>query len=164
MPRPNLPTGIPAEVVKPITKPGYLIELGFSPTMRFSSRGPQNWAGFFWISSGFQFKGSMLMLPGGDPALTSRIIAEGAADRSCRVWMFYSDTATDANTLLLFSGYIDGAPDLIENITLSLYSTSAKGLYAPRRKITRENGFSVLTAPGLRIQFGASTIELKADR
>jgi hypothetical protein len=152
---------MPLDLTAPVTLPGYLIEVAFDPPRYFSTRGVQLWATHTWVSSGWVYTEDKLELPGGDPAFTQLILSQGVVGRVVRVWMFYGNTASDANTVLTYEGVIDGAPSLVNGITLTLFDRAIATLYAPRRRVRAELGFSVLPQRGLKIVWNGITIVFK---
>jgi len=152
----------PALLASPVTLPGYLIEVEFDPPRYFSTRGVQTWAGNTWASSGWIFNGK-LSLPGGDPAMTRLILSQGVVGRRVRVWTFYGETADDTNTELTYDGVADGASDLTGNTSINLFDNSIAVLFAPRRRIRPEYGFSVLPQKGLRIKWNGVVLIFKDD-
>ena len=154
----------PALIAASVTAPGYLIELGFSPVRYFSTRGLQTWAAQTWVSGSWLYSDGKLTVPEGDPALTKLILSQGTVGRSVRVWIFCGATATDANTQLLFDGYADGATALTDSIELPLFDTAAAFMFAPRKRIRADTGFSQLPHAGMKIKWGNVTIRLNEDR
>jgi hypothetical protein len=152
---------MPLDTSAPVTRPGYLIEIGFAPVRYFSTRGLQSWSGHTWVSSGWVFSGQQLTLPGGDPSMTQLILSQGVVGRVVRVWLFYGEVATDTNTELTFSGVIDGAPALINDVRLTLFDRAMAIMYAPRQRFRPELGFSVLPQKGLRIDWNNVVIIFK---
>jgi hypothetical protein len=152
---------MPLDVSAPVTRPGYLIEIGFAPVRYFSTRGVQSWGGHTWVSSGWQFSGQQLILPGGDPAMTQLILSQGVVGRAVRVWLFYGATASDTNTEVTFVGVIDGAPSLINDVRLTLFDRAMAVMFAPRQRFRPELGFSVLPQKGLRIEWNNTVIVFK---
>jgi hypothetical protein len=152
-----------ADYNAPVTLPGYLIEIDFSPVRYFSTRGLQMWGGHTWVSSGWTFGGDRLVLPGGDPEMTRLILAQGVVSRRIRIWSFYGVTADDTTLDLLFDGVCDGAGNLIGSIALALFDNSQAVLFAPRRRVRPENGFSVLPQKGLKIVWNSTTFVLKDE-
>jgi hypothetical protein len=164
--RPKLPEVWSGATSRPITKPGYLIELGFVPVLRFSTRGDLTFNGAQFISgfvAAYDNAARRLTLVNQDNAISSIVLAQGVADRSVKVWQFYGDLAVPEETVLSLDGYIDGAPSIGDRVTLSLYTASAGAMYSPRHRITRHNGYSVLPVPGLRIQWGQALFILKSE-
>jgi hypothetical protein len=157
----QLTPALTAEVGKPITKPGYLFELGFSPTLYLSTRGLQNWNGKVWGSTQIMFDGSALRVPGGDPVLSRLVQTQGVTDRVAKVWQFYGDAVTDDTILLIFDGFMDGAPSLTHNLQIDLYDNANKSMFLPRVRVRPGNDFPVLPAPGQRFAFGGVIFELE---
>lgn len=146
-----------------ITKPGYLIEVNYSPVLRYSTRGDQTWQGHLFVA-GFVNKytpSQSLSILNTEFALSQLVLAQGATDIALKIWQFYGDVASPDVTVVQFDGFIDGAPVIGATVDFSLYDESDVGVTSPRMPITARNGFNVLPAPGLRVQWGQSTIILK---
>jgi len=164
---PTLPPGFVAGAARPITKPGYLFELGFTPPLRYSTRGDQVFGGEYFAAGfvgAFDIGAKRLSLINQDNAVSTIVLAQGVADRYVRVWQFYGDSVTDDNTILLIDGFIDGAPAIGDRVILSLYAEAAGVMFAPRHRINRHNGYNVLPQPGLRIQWGNALFVLNPSR
>jgi len=167
MSAPTLPPGFVAEAAHPITKPGYLFELGFAPLLRFATRGDQTFDGQFFsggIVSAYDVNARRLSLLNPNNGVSLIGLAQGVSDRTARVWQFYGDAANTDNTILLLDGFIDGAPEIGDKVVLSLFAESSGVLYSPRHRITQQNGYNVLPQPGLRIQWGNALFVLKPGR
>jgi hypothetical protein len=161
----TLPVDLVAELYKPVTLPGYLIQIDLpGVALRYTTRGPVTHDGNLWVSAGWEFKGNVLQLAGGDPAI-ARLLASGDIyNARVQVWIFYGEVPIPSAVLKMFDGYIDGIPELVESITLTLWQSSASRVYAPRTIINVQNGFSVLPPVGLKFEWAGRTIELKAER
>jgi hypothetical protein len=153
----------PADLAQPITKPGQLIEIDFSPPRYFSTRGVQGYGGKTWVTGAWVFATDRLTLPGGDPAMTQLVLSQGVVGRRVRVWTFIGDYADDTNTELTYDGVIDGASDLIDPVTLMLFDRSISVMYSPRQRIRADTGFSVLPQKGLKITWKGIKFVFKDD-
>ena len=153
----------PSDLAAPVKLPGYLNAIDFAPPRYFSTRGVQTWAGNTWVSSGWRYTDDRLNLPGGDPAMTRLILSQGVVSRRVRVWLFYGLIADDTNTQLVFDGVCDGAPNLVDSISITLFDRAMAVLFAPRKRIRAENGFSVLPQKGFKLQWNLVTFEFKDD-
>ena len=161
----SLPPALTALINAPITKPGYLIEILYAPPLRYSTRGDQMWNGNLF-GAGFVKKytpSHLVSLLNAEFALSQLVLAQGATDIPCKVWQFYGDTAAVDTTVLQFDGVIDGAPVIGQTVDFALYDDSDVAVTSPRMSITPRNGFNVLPAPGLRVQWGASTLVLRPN-
>jgi hypothetical protein len=164
---PTIPPGFVTEAAKPVTKPGYLFELGFAPPLRYCTRGDQSFNGQFFAGgmvAAYDVTARRLSLLNPANAVSQIVLAQGVADRYAKVWQFYGDAANDDATILLLDGFIDGSPGIGDRVVLSLFADSSGTLYSPRHRITPQNGYSVLPQPGLRIQWGNATFILKPGR
>jgi hypothetical protein len=161
----TLPVPLVSELHKPVTLPGYLFQLDLpSGTLRYTTRGPFSYDGHQWVPGGWEFRGSAMVLPGGNPAIARLMTSGDIYNARAQVWIFYGEVPTPDTVLKMFDGFIDGISDLVSNITVQLWQSSAAKIYAPRTVINVENGFSVLPPPGLKFEWGGRTISLEAER
>lgn len=157
----HLPEPFVAKAAVSTTKPSYLIEIGFkSGTLRYSTRGFQTWNSYSWVSSPWDYSMGRLGIKNGSPPIAALIVGQGSDDLPVTVWMFYGDTPADSGAVLIFDGFADGASELTDNIVMPLYPVSSRGMYCPRFRIIPANGFSVLPAPGTKIQWAGATFEI----
>jgi len=155
-----------------ITKPGWLVELGFNTTLRLSSRGDQSWNTYTWTGGRIKRLSGLsadangeqrgtLELINTDIAYSALILNEGAADKSVRIWKFYGDNPAASDPVAVFSGVIDTtdiAPDVVR---LSLVTENSRTLYSPRRFIGPETGFNHLRPAGTRISWAGEVYILE---
>jgi hypothetical protein len=154
-----------AELSKPVTLPGYLIQIDLDGlTLRYSTRGAQTHAGQTWQPSPWVYREGSLTVQGGDPAIASVLLSHDIYNRRVQVWMFYGEQVTPETLWPLFDGVIDGMPQVIDNIVLRLWQVSGATVYAPRGIINRESGFSVLPSPGLVFEWNGVIIQFGEAR
>lgn len=166
----TLTTEQQSAVTTTVTTPGYLVELGYSTTLRLSSRGDQSWDGNTWMG-GRMGKISGLVATGGgdqlgrielvnsDLAYSALVLNEGATDIRCRVWVFYGDNPADAS--LLLDGVTDGADIAPDKVRLNVVGESMRTASFPRRVIGPSTGFNHLRPSGTRITWGGQTYVLE---
>lgn len=159
-----------ASVAATVTTPGYLVELGYSTTLRLSSRGDQSWDGYTWTggrlgkvsgltSTGGGDQRGRIELVNSDLAYSALVLNEGAADIRCRVWVFYGDNPADAS--LVLDGVTDGADIAPDKVGLSVVGESMRTASFPRRIIGPSTGFNHLRPSGTRITWGGQTYVLE---
>lgn len=163
------------EVGAAVTRPGYLIEIAFSTTVRFSSRGTISWSGQTWTaydcnvrglgvdSSEVQTEGA-LDIGNADLVMSTLILSEGVSGRAVRVWKFYGDASALADPVLLFDGMADEAT-ISDNgrVLITLQQAGGRTLYCPRTYITPDAGFHWLPPQGQKITWNGETITLTPD-
>lgn len=163
MPR-DLSGSLPADIAAPITRPGYLVEIGFADPLRLSSRGDQSYDGLVWTGGrlgklAITEAGGSLELMNTDLLAGALVMGEGVADRAVRVWAFYGDDPADVAAL--FDGVADGAEIGADRVRLTLAAQNARTLFSPRRFVGPSAGFSRLTQAGTRLAWGGQTIILE---
>jgi hypothetical protein len=155
----------------PITTPGYFLRIAFATPLYLSSRGELPWNGQTWSAGSFTISGlaidgsqsaqdGTLVLTDTDFSITQRILTEGLADKRIDIWAFYSDVPLDPpDAVLVFSGVADDVDmePASARVTVNLQQESARNLFCPRHYITREQGFSMLPASGMQINFDGKT-------
>lgn len=157
-------------ILKTVTKPGYFVYIGFTPPLRFSTRGSLSWNGHTWggdhnctIKSVSDSKGS-ISFTNIDNLMSSIILNEGVVDKVIKIWAYDEDAVATPDPVLIFDGVGDSA-ELTENTaTISLSVKNAKTLYFPRRFINAETGFTHLTPAGTIITVRSRKITLSGRR
>lgn len=153
-----------------ITQPGYLVQLGFSSVLRYSSRGDEIWNGQNWLANNVQV-GTISETPNGgvslgltigntDLAFGAVCLTEQPQDKAVSVWAFYEGAVALADPILIFDGVIDSCDISQSAVQLTLSDLNAKTLFIPRGRITRANGFNRLSPVGRVISFNGLRIEL----
>lgn len=155
---------------KPITQPGYLVQIGFSVVQRFSSRADVNWNAFTWLNNNIQV-GVLQELPNGGASLSLTIgnadlafgavcLNEAPQEKAVDIWAFYEGATALADPVKIFGGVIDGC-DISEGVVqLQLSELNDRTLFIPRQRITRATGFTRLLPAGRVIQFGGVSYEV----
>jgi hypothetical protein len=173
----TLTSNLQAALAERVTTPGYFAEIAFATTLRLSTRGLQEWNGNSWIARGFTVSGfssdiatpaqsGRIAITDSDGAVRTVILREGIAGRTVNLWKFYGDAPDDADPVQIFSGAGDAASfDSASGVTsINLVQRGSRELYAPRRFMTRANGFSVLPVAGRIVSFNGENFKLERDR
>lgn len=161
----ELSTGIAAAV----TAPGYLIALGTTPALRYSTRGTLTYDGHTWVG-GAAVEGlslaaggtpPRLVLPNADGALSALLLGDVLADVSAEIWAIYGDAPSAAEPV--FAGVVDGADDIgLLSCTLTLADEGAGASRLPNIVIGPPI-FNHLPASGSVIAWGGTTYTLEAS-
>lgn len=163
------------EVGAAVTRPGYLIEIAFSTTVRLSSRGTIDWSGQTWSAYDCSVRGlaadsaevqtdGALDIGNADLAMSAYILGDGVSGRAVRVWKFYGDATALADPVLLFDGIADEAVIADDGrVSITLQQAGGRTLYCPRTYITPDAGFNWLPAQGQKITWNGETITLTPD-
>ena len=170
-------TAITTAIALPVTSPGYLVQMGFSPILYASSRGTQTWNGQTWLPFGMKVSGlgsdgtiastsGKLVFNDLDNVIGTLALGQSVGGTTVTVWAFYGDGALGASDPTeIFAGYGgDCAFDInAGTITFTLVQTNGRSTYIPRLYMTRENGFSFLPAPGTTIAWGNGKIVMQGE-
>ena len=157
----------------PVTAPGYLVEIGFSSPIRLSTRGDQSWDGQAWTGgrlgkvSGIASDGkggqkARIELINTDLAYSALVLADGVAERTCRIWTFYGDNPDDAT--LVLDGVLDSADIRPDIVSVDVIGEAIKTATFPRRFIGRGTGFNQLRPAGTKITWGGQTYILERKK
>lgn len=173
----TLTAALLSELGNAVTTPGYLVEIQFSTPVRLSTRGTLPWNGNTWISRAVEVGGlgyavdspaqsGSLKIGDSDMAMTALVLAQGIASRTINVWKFYGSTPAAADPVQIFAGAGDAAQMDPGSgvVTISLVQRGARELYAPRRFMTKANGFNYMPVPGMKIEFNGEGFTLAASR
>lgn len=150
-----------------VTKPGYLIEIGFSTTLRFSTLGDVTWAGNAFSGArsisvrGLTDAAGTIEFGNADDGLTALLLNEGVADKSVRVWVADANALGDDDPVLIFDGVGDEVTVSTEKATVTLAAPSSQVLMSPRRFVGPSSGFNYLTPAGTTVKIGNTTLTLE---
>lgn len=170
---------VSTEVVKPVTSPGYLVEIIFPDPvapLRVSSRGDTQWDGRFFRTYDFKVMGldstaqnsiqtGVVVFQDTDNSVGELVLAWGIGDREINVWEFYSDAALGTSDTV-YLGQMRGADasgSETMTVTINLIMNNMATLYSPRTYLTKENGFNFLAPAGQILQWGSEKLILQPD-
>lgn len=154
----------------PFTQPGHLVQLGFTPTLRYSSRGDVTWNSLAWQNNNLAV-GALQELPNGGTSLTITIgnsdgafgvvcLGQAPQELAVSVWAFYEGAVALADPVPIFAGVIDSCDITEAAVTLQLSDVNTNTLFIPRQRITRATGFNRLIPAGRVIQFNGDRLEI----
>lgn len=151
-----------AELELTVTRPGYLIKLGYSVPLYFSTLGTISWNGNTWNSSSISISGlsqsgngnstANININNSDNVLGAIVLNEGAADIPVTVYAVYAGATASGDPFMVFKGVLDGAEITTSAVSMKLVSQANKTLYSPRVYISNITGFSQLQPAGTIIQ------------
>lgn len=155
-----------------ITRPIALIEIGFAPVSRLSTRGDVSWGGHLWSGvqrvtvSGLSADGSgsqsaRLEIGNTDLVFGALVLGQGVADRPVRIWAGDAAALADDDLMLAFDGVIASAEVADASVVMSLTAQGSRTLYAPRRFVGASAGFTQLIPAGTQIKIGSTTYTLE---
>lgn len=157
-----------------VTQPGYLVEIGFTTPLRLSSRGTVSVLGNTWTAWDVQVAGvahdaarpatSGTLTLGDQDLSISALVLGGVAGRQLRVWRYFAEAADEGDPVLVFYGVAGGASGGAgRKVQIQLVAPESTVLFAPRRRMTRETGFSALPAAGKVITFNGERYSLQPE-
>lgn len=163
----TLTTAMGDAVAATVTRPGHLIEIGFSTPIRYSTIGDVEWIGNTWIGNrsvelrGISDAGGTMTFGNIDDAFAALVLGSGVAGLTVRVWSADATALATADPVLIFDGEADEAEVDIERVTIRLASQGADTLYSPRRFIGPSAGFNQLVPAGAILSVGTQKITLE---
>ena len=135
----TLPTAVSSAIAKDATTPVYLLEMGFSSTVRAATWDTAiTWNSATWIASGIEVanlgdRGARVKFPNGkaDPWL-ALVLNEGVRGRSISIYEHYTDSTSSPQTgaVLLFTGIMDEL-SITQGISLSIIESSQAKTFPP---------------------------------
>lgn len=144
-----------------VTRPGYLVQMNFSTTIRLSTMGDISWNGYTWVAADVALSGigqdgtgmasGSLMLGNTDSAYGAVVLTEGASDIAVSIWACYAGATASGDPVQIFSGGMDGADIGTDKVTVALVAQKNQTLSAPRVFINKANGFNFLQPAGTKI-------------
>lgn len=153
------------------TRPGYLLEIGFSTTYRFSSRGTLSWNSQTWTSlpfvptlSGDAANGQRLSvtMPNHDNAIGSLLLLDDIANRIVKLWVFTGDSPAAGDVVQVFAGEGDGYQLDIRTARIDCVPIGTDTIKVPSLRIVRTAVRQRLIVTGKRIAWGNEIYELES--
>lgn len=151
-----LTANVQTAIAAPLTAPRYLIELGFSATLRHSTREAVTWNALTWVQAGarverYDEKQAVVSLSNADLAAGAIVLGEGVKGKPVTIWKLYGNSpfAVD-DAVELFTGYMDNYS--IQGIRVQINCTrqSIATSHSPRH-IIAPPVCNHLVVPGARI-------------
>jgi hypothetical protein len=153
-----------------VTRPGYLIELGYSSTLRLSTMGDISWGGHAWSAADAKVSGigqdgsgantGTLQLGNIDDAFGSLVLNEGASDIAVAIHACYAGATAFGDPVQIFEGVTNGAEIDSRKVTLQLVAQGNRTLYSPRVFVNKAAGFNFLQPAGTKIFANGETFVL----
>ena len=155
-----------------VTQPLYLIEVGFAPALRLSTRGDVTWNAIAWSGGEAIAVGSLdadgsgrqsgsIQIGNLDDYVGTLVLAQGVADRPVKVWKADGAALDVADPVMVFDGVVTSADVDTSRVSLSLAGSGTRSAFAPRRVIGAASGFNFLMPAGSKIKIGATTYTLE---
>lgn len=105
-----------------VTRPYYLVYLGFETPVRLSSLSAISWDGFGWASADMDVSlgnSPSLRIYNETTLLGQVVLTDGTRGRSVKVYQGYVNDSAHPNPVLMFSGEM-GTADIAEVVTIRL--------------------------------------------
>jgi hypothetical protein len=170
---PSTPTG--NAIAAATTRPGYLVQIGWSTVTRItSSDASLTWNGFVWVPASVALSGlrwdnsglqsATLRLGNTDQAYSALALNEGVADIAIVAYAYDQSATATADPIKVFDG-VGGRLTADDNsVTIELTTLRSRALKSPRQRITRAAGYSLLPAPGTVVRWGSENYTLRRRR
>ncbi|MEZ0147950.1 MAG: hypothetical protein AB9Q19_01320 [Candidatus Reddybacter sp.] len=143
-------TNTESEITKTVTRPLFIIELGFAVVRRLSSRGDVSYNANSYLSETIELNmgGKLLRFFNEGLGFSSVFLTEKTAGISCKIWQLYGDAPfTTGDADLIFDGEL-GAASVGEWISVNLRQSAA--VLVPRL-YAKAPTFNHIPADGLEI-------------
>lgn len=157
------------------TRPGYLLEIGWSTVSRLTSGDDLAWNGYVWVAADIDVQNlrwsqqglvaATIKLGNALQQWSALALNEGVAGVPVRIWAFdQAATATGDPVLRLDGegGALLGVDD--DAIMFAVASLRARSLKSPRFRIIAANGFAQLPVAGSTFRWGNERYVLRQER
>lgn len=165
----TLDAALIAELGLTITRPGYLVEIGWSSVVRLSTLGDLSYGGHTWTAGDVRVSGLARTESGGQGGQLSIGNAlldfgavwadEGVADIPISIYAVWAGVPGYAQ--LEFAGIGDDSELVGSRLAIRLAADARRYAYSPRRWISAEAGFNTLLPAGTQIGIGGQTYLLE---
>lgn len=139
-----------------VTRPAYLVHIGWNVPVRLSSHGTVSWNGYTWSAADLSVDGvrvgagavsGQLVLGNLDDVYGALVLNEGVADVPVTLYGFDA-AATASGDMALLGECVGGEAEItVETVTIALRDP-ASFLFGPRQFIGPATGFTQLIAAG----------------
>ena len=157
-----------ADALEVVTKPIYLVELGFSPVVRISTAGSIVWNGFHWQAAPVTVSSidntslggqqATLRFANQDRVWGALVLSQVAQDRPVKIWLAYRDLSM-SDPMLFCDGMMDGA-SVGEAVVLNVIARSTAYGSTPRL-LCGPPLMNHLPPAGTELKAGSVTIKLE---
>lgn len=159
-----------------VTRPGYLVQIGFDDLVFLSSRGTVDVLGNEWTGwdvrisglahdSGNPAGGGTMTLGDADQSMSTLVLAQGLSGRDVTIWRYFAEAIDEADPVMVFDGLAGGVSGGHGRpIVVQLVARESTVLNSPRRRMTTEEGFHALPAAGQVMAFNNQKYVLEPER
>lgn len=140
----TLTTAVSNAVDDTVTAPRYLVELGWSTTVRLCTRETVTWSGYSWTGDGCRVESvggtnadqrAAITLPNHDGAYGALALSEGLHDLEVKIYALYADTFAADDGVLLFDGITNGGEVTTTEVRIECVAMRSAMMYAPRIRL-----------------------------
>jgi hypothetical protein len=152
----DLSTTLASALGRPVTKPGLLVQIGFSTVRRWSSRGNTAWNGHIWQEKALDLPGLEvdLLTVSGSVSIDNRdgeigllALSEGIFGRPISLWAYDAGALDTVDVLLLCDAVGWEAEYETAAVTIQLRDPGDL-VSSPRARVMPEFGFNTLMPSG----------------
>ena len=130
-------------VANQVTKPFFVMQLGFPSNLFYSTRGTVSWNSVTWTGVDAKLnalntdrngtiRGS-IEVANHDNVMSALVLNHGVQNRECKIWKLYGDgpfAVEDA--VQVFDGVMDGVPGIGNYVQITIASEGLFSQYTPR--------------------------------
>lgn len=167
----TLDAGLITELGLTITRPGYLVMMGFNVPMYYSTFGPVTWGGHNWISGDVKVdpivkdrglaRSGKITLANLDNFFTAILLNEGVSDKPFEIYAVYAGAPDSA--VLELAGVGD-AVEIGDRASIGISGNSTQKNISPRRRISPATGFTRLLPPETVLHVGGVAYTLERGK
>lgn len=149
------------------TRPGHLVEIGWTVPARFSSVGDVTWNGVVWsggrslLLQNLTQHGGTLQLGNADDVIGALVLNLGVADVPVRVWIVDAAALDAGAPVLRFAGVGDSVEVAPDAVRVRLAGAGADVLSSPRRFCDAAAGVTHQLPAGTMLSVGGERIRLE---
>ena len=160
----TLPSTVSSAITATATRPVYLVEFAFTPTIYAATWDANiSWGGQTWLAGGVEVsrltpRGATITLPtGASDTWLSTILAQGCRGKAVTIYEHHQDTAASPQTdaVKIFSGIMDSV-NIGEKLQVTVVEASQSKVFPPSS--VDENTFTHILSSGQKIAWGNDTI------
>ena len=170
MSRPSVGGAFETKLSGAVTQPGYLLEIEFSTTVRWSTRGTLTWNSQTWVGREFKVQMSggrgmdaklTLTLLNNDNAIGTLCLADGVGNRNIRLWKFTGNAPSLTDCSQIFGGIGDTFSLTKRRVTIQAVPKGMEVIKEPSLRIVRNAVRAELTPAGTRVPWNGEIFILQ---
>lgn len=152
----------------PVQRPALLVQVGFSPVVRWSSMSTISWNGYTWTARGLRVDdlqvmplsvSGTLVLDNSDDVAGTLVLSQGVQDKPIIIYG-YDAAATGAADVVWLANAVGGAARVAEReVRITLRHRTDLQL-SPRTFIGPDTGFTCLLPTGTVLRINGQAVQL----